>query len=243
MRWGATRIAPVLPISPTPAPAHLPRSPAGVTRASATIPEMFEQRRLSRAPRVARSLSRVGRPLRHGRCASSPAKSKGLWSAETAPRRHPRGIMLALAVPFVGAAANWDCQRDHGRVFGCRLHPPVHVRCVVSRRVLCAQIGVPPLSRPLALRKRAPLLPPLEAGVLVSALHDVVGSSLLLLSSFYATCLNMFDRVGDCGLRPQAVNKAAPNAATRQQHHGTARNSKSICHVSSHGLLVRASAS
>jgi hypothetical protein len=114
----------------------LPRSPAGVTRASATIPEMLEQRRLSRVPRVARSLSRVGRPLGHGRCASSLAKGKGLWSAETAPRRHPRGIMLA--VPFVGAATNWDCQRDHGRVFGRRLHPPVHVRCVVSRRVLCA---------------------------------------------------------------------------------------------------------
>jgi hypothetical protein len=135
---GAACITLVLPISLTPAPAHLPRSPAGVTRASATIPEMFEQRRLSRVPRVARSLSRVGRPLRHGRCASSLAKSKGLWSAETAPRRHPRGIMLALAVPFVVTATNWDCQRDHGRVFGCRLHPPVHVRCVVSRRVLCA---------------------------------------------------------------------------------------------------------
>jgi hypothetical protein len=91
-----------------------------------------------------------------------------------------------------------------------------------SCRVACSvpRLGLL-LSRRLAFRKRAPLLPPLEAGVLVSALHDVVGSSLLLLSSFYAACLNVFDRVSDCGLRPQPshlcyetgnVNKAAPQS-------------------------------
>ena len=136
-RWGrsnrATHITHVLPISLTSAPAHLPRSPAGVTRATATIPEMFEQRRLSRVPSIPKSLSCVGRPFTHARCASRIARSKGAWSAETAPRRHPRGAMLAIARAIPLACIGSRLAQELSARLQTRLHSPgVRMLCRVA---------------------------------------------------------------------------------------------------------------